>query len=496
MKGLLFNQKASLGARVFALRHAGVKLNKPSRKNHVARAELAKKSLFVLVLYVVVVAAFGGSAREDVVQLSALRVLIALVCIPLLYWLSREGLRDLRAPFFMLLAFSVWLFLQLVPLPPEIWTALPYRSAIAEIDALTGSAGLWRPISMSPDRGWNAFAGLIVPASALILAAALRFRSQMYLQALVGLGFVNSALALMQLLSGSPALYFYRVTNLDGGVGLFANENHSAVFSALCLLLIAYLGASGQRNGMHAAQKFALLMIYVVTLLAALSSGSQAGVMLAVLAMIATSLMFGLQRIRKTSSKGRSGASKSALQSQGARLVGLLPYIIPVFLVGVLVAFIAFGDKLSLTNFIEEDPLGERRTILIPLLSEMVSQFWLLGSGFGSFSAVFAIFEPTEMMGPSYLNQAHNDWFQFAIEGGLPAIVVFASLLLWIGWKFLQVVRLEGLFSNFALLWAFAMIVLASASVIDYPLRTPIFQVASVWLLVSLALRSREYGKG
>ena len=40
---------------------------------------------------------------------------------------------------------------QLIPLPPAIWTHLPGREVATRVSALTGLAGQWRPLSLNPE---------------------------------------------------------------------------------------------------------------------------------------------------------------------------------------------------------------------------------------------------------------------------------------------------------------------------------------------------------
>jgi O-antigen ligase len=113
------------------------------------------------------------------------------------------------------------------------------------------------------------------------------------------------------------------------------------------------------------------------------------------------------------------------------------------------------------------------------------------GSGLGTFQPVYQQFEPTSLLSTIYLNQAHNEPMQLAIEGGLPAIFLLLSFL---GWWLQAVVQTTGQktsVSRRALGTAMVVgsLILLLSSLVDYPLRTPLlssfFAIACVELLRS-----------
>ena len=121
----------------------------------------------------------------------------------------------------------------------------------------------------------------------------------------------------------------------------------------------------------------------------------------------------------------------------------------------------------------------------------MLEGQWALGVGFGSFEQVYHIYEPSELLMPSYVNQAHNDWAQFTIEGGVLAGLLLTGLLVWmvraIGTMLLHRTRRVD-----AIFWMSIFAIVAAASLVDYPLRTPLFQLVTVWLLLALSRDARD----
>ena len=97
--------------------------------------------------------------------------------------------------------------------------------------------------------------------------------------------------------------------------------------------------------------------------------------------------------------------------------------------------------------------------------------------------------EPRSILDTTYVNHAHNDFLEVLLTAGLPALVLLAAaLVLWL-------VATRRAFSRsaprsndmvYARLGAVLVVLLALASVSDYPLRVPslacFFVIAAVWL--------------
>ena len=120
--------------------------------------------------------------------------------------------------------------LQLVPLPPQVWSALPGRAEFAKTYAIAGVDVPWAPLSLDPAATWYSFAALL-PAMAIFLAtltAGWKLR-----RVLVGLFLVVSVISVLlgflQVAGGPESpLRFFSITNVDRPVGFFANANHQS----------------------------------------------------------------------------------------------------------------------------------------------------------------------------------------------------------------------------------------------------------------------------
>jgi O-antigen ligase len=119
-------------------------------------------------------------------------------------------------------------------------------------------------------------------------------------------------------------------------------------------------------------------------------------------------------------------------------------------------AFVAVGTEAT---------LGRRDFLLATLRG--IADNWLLGTGYGSFDLVYPRYERLEDIYPAFVNHAHNDFLEIALEGGLVGAVVVALYLGLIVARFVAI----GDRPLQRLSFLSICVVLVHSSV-DYPLRT------------------------
>ncbi len=113
-----------------------------------------------------------------------------------------------------------------------------------------------------------------------------------------------------------------------------------------------------------------------------------------------------------------------------------------------------------------------------------------LGTGLGTFVAVYQMFAPRTLLGETYVNHAHDDWLELWLEGGVPALVVAFLFLCWYVIASVRVWRNDsdgGEKIDWALACAGSIVIflLLVHSVLDFPLRT--FAMMTI-LAISCAL--------
>lgn len=230
-----------------------------------------------LISFTQLLAFTGGSSHADEPQLIVLRALAALFLIPVFYLFRKELVGEARPLLLMGCILAGWMIIQLIPLPPFLWQLLPDRESIAQIDAQVGIADVWRPISWVPARTLNALASLVVPFAALLLAVTLRVPNFALFNAILGLALFDAGMNFLQVVSGGDTIFFLYDPKPGQTDGLFANENHSGLFSAIGMLVATRLATwPGDRR---APQAWRLLygLAFLMLLLAALIGGSRAG---------------------------------------------------------------------------------------------------------------------------------------------------------------------------------------------------------------------------
>lgn len=415
----------------------------------------------------------GGGSRDDIQSLIILRPVAVLLGAYAATHLTADQWRGIAAPGWFLVAVAGVLAVQLIPLPPGVWASLPGRELPAQALLAAGLGDAWHPISLSPSKTWNALLSLSVPFAALLLFATLDGRSRKRgLWLIAGLCAFSAVLGVGQLLgpAGGP-LYFYRITNGNSLVGLFANRNHQAFLLAFAGLLSAsiLLFTGDRQRGSLPPVRLVMLTgcIAMVTLLIALT-GSRAGLLLNAVSVLIIAYMM---RVAGRTTAVRAGSKKRAAPNQYL-------WLVPVGGAVVATAISIFMSRSEgFKRIMESESQVELRQDVLPQLLSMLWSYFPFGSGFGSFEHVYRQFETIELIGPSYLNNAHNDWLQVLIEGGVAGALLMAAAAFWLMLRSVAILRkAQGASeeNGIRLLAIGFFVLLALASVFDYPARVPI----------------------
>ncbi|WP_375402494.1 O-antigen ligase family protein [uncultured Sphingomonas sp.] len=415
--------------------------------------------------FLALIALAGGSSRADsfsqiIVRLGSISFVAALI-------LLRPGFsaRGSRPALLLLAVMALLIGAHLVPLPPATWTGLPGRGLYASIDATPP----WRPLNLAPDRGWNALLALIPPLSAVLGLCCLsrEERERLIVPVLLVVG-ASAILGVAQLSGGAPAVFQRYATNAPmAAAGLFANRNHGALLLALGLPLLAYWALKGRRSDQGGGQRGAVgFGAGALLVLAIPSTGSRTGLLvggLALLMVIALSARTVVQALAKLSRRTRM----LALTGGAAAIVSLL------------VVALTFDQAVSVQRFVLRDIADDPRGRTLPTLRMMAEQFFPAGVGFGSFEYTYRRFQPFELLGFTYLNQAHNDLLQIVIEAGAPGAGLLIAAVAWWGWRTVVLWRVSASvpYVRLGRIASGLLLLVTIASLVDYPVRTPLFMV-------------------
>lgn len=424
--------------------------------------------------FLVLAVLLGGASAAGITANAVLQVagLIALTVLLLRGWSA--PLVPAERQVLLLAALFAGLFLvQLVPLPPVLWTALPGRGEIVRGLATLGIAPPWMPLSLAPAATLHAGVALLPPVAMLLMLV--RFQrpvARVAIIAVLGLMLVSLVLGVAQF-SGTGA-YLYANSNGGSATGFFPNANHFATLMCVSMPLAAglaarWLGGSSKAGVPRAVVVAGLLGIVLLGLLGVAMTKSIAGVLLAVLAII--------------------GSAAIVLTGLSRRLrLGFLGGIVLVILVAGAVLFSGMAGDFTVASLGGD---GMSRPLLWRVTVHAIGVFGTTGTGFGSFQQVFHLFEDPARVTTVFANHAHNDLLEFALEGGIPGLALLAAFLAWFGQRVARIWLLDRRRDPLAQAATVAATIVLLHSLVDYPLRTG--AIATIFSLC-LALMARASG--
>ncbi len=295
--------------------------------------------------------------------------------------------------------------LQLVPLPPWLWTSLPGHGPVQAVFETSGLDVPWFPVSTVPLATWLSAAAMGFPLAFFVLGLVLPPRGTIRFLQVASLGLASSLLlgALQSLFPASEGL---RVLGQELGIssGFFENPNHFGFASALLIMLLpAVLGRLGVDG--HSVQAMfmrnALIAIIVtIVVVIGISSGSRAAIILSVMALIFLAL--------------------EARQQFESRLAGRMFMVLSAG-----IALLYFSAELTGTlkdTFFQ----SEHRPIMWVAGLDLAWAHFPFGTGVGTFELAYLVHEPVEAMTPFIINEAHNLYIQILVEWGFAGAVLMA----------------------------------------------------------------------
>ncbi len=431
----------------------------------------------------------GGSSRGDTLPLVALRPLSVIFCGIGLWTLRGDHIRAYRFLFGMAAAVFALVGLHLIPLPPSLWGALPGRAIITEIDRVAGLGDVWRPISMAPSATWTAFYSLFVPLAVLILGVQLN-REQRFqmLPILLIVGMVSGLWGLLQGIGAVDGPFFaYRLSNDGSAVGLFVNRNHQAVFLACLFPMLSVYACAGVRTEEQMRVRgWQAIAAGVVLVPLILVTGSRAGLIAGVLGLAAAAILY--RRPHIVQPKKRKVVTFNPAYAIGAFAV--------ICLGGVTVLM---SRAQALVRLTAADQAEDLRFAMAGPILDMAWKYFPIGSGIGAFVEVYQIDEPYALLGPNYVNHAHNDWIEVYLTGGLLGLILMAIAVVAfarLAWSYWRQDPGQGRDVPYGRLGVVVIALLGIASIGDYPLRTPmlsaVFMVVALWMAGNRINEPRE----
>ncbi len=370
------------------------------------------------------------------------------------------------------------ILLQIVPLPPAIWSALPGREIVVRGYALLDQPLPWLPLSLAPYETITAALWLLPPLA--IIAAILRMGSYRAAWLAIVLGITSLSgvlLGILQVTSGDAHMspwYLYRITSHGSATGFFANSNHIATLLIVSVpFMVALLGATrpGQRFVQQDAGRYAILGGFLLVLTVGLAlNQSTAGFGLGV-SVVAASLLI---RLPITGTWVRWGLL-------GVLLFGLAA-VISVFVTPLESTIAAAAADQSFNT----------RATSFSNSWRALSDFFPIGSGSGSFNLIYPAYENPDVVDRCYVNHVHNDYIELVLETGLAGLLLILVFLLWWVGRAIAIWR-APIVDHFARAATIASAAMLIHSLVDFPLRTSaIAAVLAMTIALMAGPRRRE----
>lgn len=339
----------------------------------------------------------------------------------LMYW--PHILRVIRThwlPLVLFFSVLVWIVLQWLPLPVQIVNVLSPETGEAYADAglSFGSLSLDKPAT---------FEALLKATSyfcIFLLGLALFQNEKALLVALLFLviaGTYNAFYGAFEILSGQDFSVVHNVENGHRASGTFVYHNHFANFLLLCLSAgLGYFIATLSHRVFPSKRAYLKALFFsvletkstvrlclTIMVIALVMSHSRMGNTAFFVSLCTVSTLYML-------------FGKNVPTSFKVLVVSML--IIDVFVVSAWFGLEEVAQRLEATSLDAEN----RDEVLIDGL-KMLENFPLTGAGAGSFEYAWTTYLSENIRGR--YTQAHNDYLQFAIEYGIPVLVLLGVFI-------------------------------------------------------------------
>lgn len=345
--------------------------------------------------------------------------------------------------------------IQLVPLPPGLWQALPGREQVAEGFRLLGQPLPWLPLSLAPYETISSLLWLLPAIAILLVVVKLGgYKPGWIAWTLAAVSAVSVAVGALQVVGGeSSPWYFYEITNYGSPTGFFSNANHLATLLVVTIPFLAALYQTARRRGGSAQSASGIYMLLSgavgIVAVGILINASLAGFGLAIPAIAASLLMLKTFR--------------------GRPPVWTAPLLAVVAIGSVALVFTEPFDNNLTTAQAEASPESRYNSFTRSLRA--AKDFMPVGSGIGTFVEIYPMYEDPAAVTNVYVNHVHSDFIEIALETGIPGLAVLLLFLVWWARRVIASWSAEEP-DYFARAATIASAVILAHSVVDYPLRT------------------------
>jgi hypothetical protein len=284
------------------------------------------------------------------------------------------------------------------PVAIGIWI-LPLGFAVAwGLLQLACESTVYRWATWEAVLNWGAYAALFF----LALQAFRQFEAQRwFLRFTLFFGFILAVFSTLQMFtSGGRIFWLFPSGYKELVLGPFVYRNQYAAFMEMILPIAIW-------RALHARDRSLPYFVMAGAMVASVVAGaSRAGFLLMCLEAIAVLLLASYRGVVSTTAVTRAAAKLAMLAA----------------------IFIAVAGWQVLWGRLSRPDQGSgRREFFIASQAMLRDNPWL-GVGLGNWAKVYPRYASFD--DGAYVNQAHNDWMQWAVEGGLPFALLLVSLVL------------------------------------------------------------------
>ncbi|MGE3689820.1 MAG: O-antigen ligase family protein [Novosphingobium sp.] len=343
---------------------------------------------------------------------------------------------------------------QLLPLPAAIWQSLPGRAQELAALRVVGEETRWMPWSMTPARTLASLLAILPALLAMAMVARLDLAGRrLVIMAIAGVALASLVLGALQLSGGNSGAWRpYGPENGGYLHGFQANRNAEADVLLIGIVALAAVLASFKRAIGGNVALAGLAGGTALLAMGCLTAGSRTGLAMLPLSLLAAGFIwFGR----------RPGLRALMIGGGGAAIVALGTFL--------LVQWNARAAHVFARFTFDRDP---RADIWADTMFA-ISRYWPFGSGLGSFKPIYFAAERLEFVDPFYTGRAHNDYLELALEGGIFGLALLVAIAVLAGWMFVRRFG-NGAGENRSqpIAGMTMLIIVASHSAVDYPLRS------------------------
>ncbi len=224
-----------------------------------------------------------------------------------------------------------------------------------------------------------------------------------YLRALVVAGFIIAIVAPLQLFTAESKIYWL-FDSPDGwrAMGPFPYANQYAAFIEL-LFPIALTGVFVEKSGWKTFYGLAAAVMYA----SVFASTSRSGLIFTTIEVFVVPML----------AARRSGISFRQVAVPGLIFLGML-----------ITMGLAVGPERMIEKFHQKNPYYGRLKFSEASLRMIADHPWI-GIGAGNWARAYPAYATFD--NGSYANQAHNDWAEWTVEGGIPFLLIMVSAAAW-----------------------------------------------------------------